>query len=137
MTDNLTSTERSLRMSLIRSRDSKFELRVRSAIHRIGYRFRKHYERLPGKPDLVFVARRKVIFLHGCFWHGHRCCMNRRPKTNRGYWQRKVERNHERDATVRQLRRLGWDVLTIWECQSRDLDRVARRVQDFLTASPD
>lgn len=138
MTDTLTSAQRSARMSLIRSRDSKFELRVRSAIHRLGYQFRKHYEGLPGKPDLVFVARRKAIFLHGCFWHGHSCRLNRRPKTNTSYWESKVERNRERDVVVRRrLRQLGWNVLTIWECESRNLDQAIGRIQRFLTATSD
>lgn len=133
MTDTLTRAQRSARMSLIRSHDSKFELRIRSAVHCLGYRFRKHYDRLPGKPDLVFVSRRKVIFLHGCFWHGHECPMNRRPQTNISYWERKVERNRTRDVEVRRrLRRRGWRVLTIWECQSRDLDRAIQRIQCFL-----
>src|SRR4051812_21497003 len=99
--DTLTRDERSARMALIRSKDSKFEKRVRSAIHRLGYRYRKHHPGLPGKPDLVFVARRKIVFLHGCFWHGHQCRLTRMPKSNVAYWNQKIAANCARDKRNR------------------------------------
>lgn len=131
--DNLTKAERSARMRLIRSKDSKFELRVRSAIHRLGYRFRKHVPTLPGKPDLVFASRRSVIFVNGCYWHGHGCRLSRMPKSNSLYWADKISSNKSRDARHRSaLRRAGWKVLTLWECQRTAFPAVLMRVQNFL-----
>lgn len=103
-------------------------------VHAMGYRFRLHRRDLPGRPDLVFASRRAVIFVHGCFWHDHHCQRGRRvPKTHRAYWLRKRGRNRERDAAMRrQLRRRGWRVMVIWECQLRDPAKVARRVHRFL-----
>src|SRR5690242_19830343 len=98
MTDILSPSQRSLRMSLIRSFDSKFECRVRSALHKLGYRYVKNDGRLPGKPDLVFPSRGKIVLLHGCFWHGHGCRLDRRPKSNLTYWRQKIARNRARDA---------------------------------------
>jgi DNA mismatch endonuclease (patch repair protein) len=131
--DILTQAERSARMALIRSTDSKFELRVRSGLHKRGYRYRKHDSSLPGKPDLVFPSRRKVIFLHGCFWHGHRCRLGRVPKTRADYWLSKIDGNRSRDRkNIRVLRRLGWRALVIWECQSLNLDELIARAERFL-----
>jgi DNA mismatch endonuclease (patch repair protein) len=120
-------------MALIRSVDSKFELRVRSALHKLGYRYRKHDRRLPGKPDLVFPARRKVIFLNGCFWHGHRCRLGRMPKSRSHYWIPKITGNRSRDRkNIRSLRALGWSSLTVWECQLDRFDELLARVERFL-----
>lgn len=131
--DILTTAERSARMALIRSGDSKFELRIRTALHNRGYRYRKHDHRLPGKPDLVFPSRRKVIFLHGCFWHGHRCRLNRRPKSRSEYWEPKVTSNRTRDKrNQRVLNRLGWRYLVIWECQLKQFGEVLARIERFL-----
>ena len=133
MTDVLNRAERSERMSLIRSSDSKFERLVRSALHKLGYRYKKNDDRLPGRPDLVFPSREKVIFLHGCFWHGHGCRLDRRPKSNKAYWNAKLARNRACDAAVaRKLRRLGWGVLTVWECELSNCDRMLRRMDRFL-----
>lgn len=133
MMDILAPAERSARMALIRSVDSKFEVRVRSALHKLGYRYRKHDRRLPGKPDLVFASRRKVIFLHGCFWHGHRCRLGRMPKSRSAYWVPKISGNRSRDKrNVQALKALGWSSLTVWECGLNKFDNVVARIENFL-----
>src|SRR5215813_5204493 len=118
MTDVLTPEQRSFNMSRIRGRNTKPELLVRSLVHRMGYRFRLHRGDLAGKPDLVFPSLKKVIFVHGCFWHMHNCKFGRvLPKTNALFWQTKRLSNVERDKrSLRALRRAGWRVLVIWEC---------------------
>jgi DNA mismatch endonuclease (patch repair protein) len=107
---------------------------VRRIAHRLGYRYALHSRDLPGKPDLVFVARRKAIFVHGCFWHNHTCPRGARvPNTNREYWEAKRLRNEQRDrSNARKLRRDGWSVLTIWECRAKDVARLAKRIGAFL-----
>lgn len=134
--DTITPERRSENMRRIRSKGMRPEMTVRSAVHRMGYRYRLHTGSLPGKPDLVFRSRRKVIFVHGCFWHQHsrkRCGIARQPKSNRAYWRPKLRRNAERDARHRaELKALGWKVLVIWECQLDDLVLLRRRVRDFL-----
>lgn len=126
--------DRSENMRRIRSKDTKPELLVRSLIHRLGYRFRLHRHDVPGTPDMVFPARMKVIFVHGCFWHGHaRCKVAHIPKSNRAYWRPKLKRTQMRDAMrSRELRKLGWQSLVLWECQLLNLERVAARVKRFL-----
>ncbi|MGE3491266.1 MAG: very short patch repair endonuclease [Vicinamibacterales bacterium] len=120
-------------MSAVKSKNTKLELVVRSALHRRGFRFRLHGSQLPGKPDLVFPGRRKVIFVNGCFWHAHTCVLVRLPKTNRTYWMPKLRANRNRDlANQRRLRRLGWASFTLWECQIRDVDRAIARAERFL-----
>lgn len=106
-------------MSRIKGRDTKPELTVRRTLHRLGFRFRLHQRSLPGTPDLTFPARRAAMFVHGCYWHGHTCKYGlKQSKTNRSYWQPKLHANKRRDErTRRRLRRLGWEVLVIWECQ--------------------
>jgi DNA mismatch endonuclease (patch repair protein) len=135
--DKLTPERRSENMRRIRSKDMKPELAVRRLVHGLGYRYRLHRKDLPGKPDLVFGPRCKVIFVHGCFWHGHEregCLDGRRPKSNTGYWSPKLARNKERDAErVRALEALGWSVLVIWECETKDMRNIARRVRRFLS----
>lgn len=132
--DFLTPSQRSHHMSLIRSCDTVPEMIVRRIVHGMGYRHRLHGRELPGKPDLVFRSRAKVIFVHGCFWHQHRRCADgRMPKSNRVYWVPKLERNAIRDTRVRRrLRRLRWKVLVVWECETADHDRLATRIQRFL-----
>ena len=116
--DFLDPEARSHRMSLIRARDTKPEMIVRSYLHRRGLRYRLHDRKLPGKPDLVFPARGVVVFVHGCFWHGHGCRRGRLPQSRTDYWWPKIARNQERDRrNAGKLRRLGWSVLTIWECR--------------------
>ena len=134
--DNLSPQERSVQMRLVRSKDTKPEMFVRRLVHRLGYRYRLHRADLPGKPDLVFPARRKVIQVNGCFWHGHNCRLGRMPKSSLDYWQKKIARNQERDRkTISSLRGLGWKCLTIWECGLGDENRLARRIEHFLDPS--
>lgn len=132
--DDLTKQQRSYCMSRIRSKDTTPEVLVRRLIHRLGFRFRLHVRQLPGCPDLVFASKRKVIFVHGCFWHKHRCRYGRvRPKTNPKYWEKKRAGNVVRHRkAVKMLRDLGWDVLVIWECQTRKPEKIIDKIIDFL-----
>lgn len=132
--DTLDGQQRSARMSLVRAKNTKPELLVRRLVHGLGYRYRLHRRTLPGTPDLVFPGRDKVIFVHGCFWHRHRGCeLARMPKSRLEFWVPKLEGNAQRDARdVRALRRLGWSVMTIWECQLRDMTRLENRIRRFL-----
>ncbi len=137
MTDTISRKRRSENMRAIRSRDMKPELRVRSAAHRIGYRFRLHRGDLPGKPDLVFPRRRKVVFVHGCFWHQHSACADgRMPRSNLGYWRAKLGRNVKRDSEhLTKLKAAGWKSLVIWECQTKDERLLVSRLARFLGSS--
>jgi len=119
--------ERRRIMQAVKSCNTIPEIRVRRLVHAEGYRYRLHVRLLPGCPDLVFPSRRKVIFVNGCFWHGHTCARGSRvPKANRQYWERKIARNKERDlASLNELEALGWQVLTIWECEMRVIDIAA------------
>jgi len=121
-------------MQAVRSAHTKPEICVRSIAHRLGYRFRLHRKDLPGKPDLVFVARRKVVFVHGCFWHGHDCVRGARaPRTNARYWRDKIRRNMDRDVTTEaRLLSLGWLVHVIWECELKNTARVQGKLVEFL-----
>lgn len=134
--DKISSSARSANMSKIRSRGTAPEFRVRKLAHRMGYRFRLHRKDLPGKPDLVFPGRTAVIFVHGCFWHQHPepdCLDGRRPKSRREYWDPKLDRNIERDAkSVRALQELGWRVLVLWECETKDAASLKERLRVFL-----
>jgi len=134
LTDTLSKKERSERMSRIRSKDSAPELKLRSIIHGMGFRYRLHVKDLPGKPDLVFPSRRSVIFMHGCFWHRHkRCKLARLPKSNLDFWKQKLETNKKRDKTNQnKLIKQGWRVLVVWECEMKDLENVSNLVWDFL-----
>jgi DNA mismatch endonuclease (patch repair protein) len=131
MPDTLTPAQRRKCMAAIRGKDTRPELTVRSIAHRLGFRFRLHVASLPGKPDLVFPGRRKIVLVNGCFFHRHTCARGRStPRSNAAFWRRKRDGNKERDRRIRRaLRRLGWKVLTIWECHTRD----ARRIEDALT----
>jgi len=121
-------------MRAVKGRDTGPEMVVRRLTHGMGYRYRLHGKDLPGKPDLVFRPRRKAIFVHGCFWHQHDCPRGARlPKSNRDYWWPKLRRNKERDAQHRErLFDMGWNALTIWECEIADRDALARRIAAFL-----
>lgn len=134
MTDTIDPARRSRNMSRIKSRDTKPEMTVRRLLHRMGYRYRLHRRDLPGKPDIVFGPRRKVIFVHGCFWHGHSCKRGSRlPKTNVEYWQAKIARNVARHSDqLDELTVAGWTGLTLWECELADMDAVTRRLSAFL-----
>jgi DNA mismatch endonuclease, patch repair protein len=131
--DRVTPEQRSAVMRRIRSKDSKAELALRRALHRLGYRFRLHASDLKGKPDVIFRPRQAAIFMHGCYWHGHGCRVaGAPPKSNVHYWGPKIERNVARDGTTRAaLEELGWRVLVVWECEvsAPDLDD---RLSEFL-----
>lgn len=131
--DRLSQDRRSWLMSRIKSRNTTPERVLRSMIHAQGYRYCLHRKNLPGKPDIVFVARKKVIFVHGCFWHGHLCPKGRLPKSNEGFWRLKIEVNRARDdRQVAALEELGWGVLTIWQCELKNPEAVRHRIVDFL-----
>jgi len=121
-------------MSRIRGKDTKPEMIVRRLVHAAGYRYRLHRRDLPGCPDLVFPGRGKVIFVHGCFWHRHRCRYGRpMPSTRKAFWKRKLEANRARDRKNRRaLRRQGWDVFVVWECQTKRPDWLLPRLVNFL-----
>jgi DNA mismatch endonuclease (patch repair protein) len=126
--------DRSQMMAAVRSKDTQPEMIVRRLVHSMGYRYRLHAPRLPGKPDLVFAKRRKVIFVHGCFWHQHGGCKGSHlPKSNRGYWLPKLERNRTRDAEhLKALRADGWRCLVLWECELCRGAALRRRISRFL-----
>ncbi|WP_419934622.1 very short patch repair endonuclease [Candidatus Palauibacter sp.] len=129
-----TPERRSRTMRAVRSHDTGPELAVRRMVREMGYGYRLHQKDLPGKPDLVFRGRRKAVFVHGCFWHGHGCPRGaRRPKRNREYWTAKISRNRERDErNIQELVSVRWDVLVLWECQLRDSDRLRGLIKAFL-----
>lgn len=134
--DSVTRERRSEIMSRVRSKDTGPEWLVRRLVHGMGYRYRLHRRDLPGTPDLVFPGRGKVIFVNGCFWHGHKCALGRRtPKSRRDFWVPKIEGNRRRDARkTSALRRMGWEVLTVWECQLTALERLEKKIRRFLDA---
>lgn len=134
MRDRMTPAERSAQMRRITKRDTGPEVRVRRVAHSLGYRFRLHRRDLPGSPDIVFPGRRKIALVHGCFWHQHEGCrLKRQPKSRLDYWLPKLARNVARDKTVQEeLAHLGWQVLVIWECETRDAKLIADRLRAFL-----
>jgi len=134
VTDVLTPEQRRRNMQAVRSSGTRPEMAVRSLAHRLGYRFRLHRRDLPGKPDLVFSSRRKVIFVHGCFWHQHPGCrFAARPSTRAEFWEAKLDGNVRRDARVQtQLTERGWSVLVVWECETRSEEAMATRIKRFL-----
>lgn len=124
-------------MRRVHSTDTAPELLVRRLTHSLGFRYRLHRKDLPGKPDLVFPSRKKIIFVHGCFWHGHKCKRGDRvPKQNREYWIKKIQTNVARDEkNFKTLKALGWSVLAIWECETRDQNDLKKRIVRFLNES--
>lgn len=134
--DKVSAESRSAVMAAIRSKNTKPELALRHIAHRLGYRFRLHRKDLPGKPDLVFPARRAVVFVHGCFWHNHpdpTCKAAGLPKSKLDYWEPKLAQNVARDAAnVLKLSSLGWRVLVVWECEIKDLQTTEARLLNFL-----
>jgi DNA mismatch endonuclease (patch repair protein) len=138
--DTLTAEQRKACMQAIGGKDTMPEMCVRRLVHAMGFRYALHAKKLPGKPDLVFVSRRKIIFVHGCFWHKHNCCHGSiSPATNSAYWNAKRERNAERDQeNIKALRKDGWEVLVVWECSTRDTNSLSKKVENFLreAASP-
>lgn len=137
MADNLTPEQRRRNMSGIRSRNTKPEILVRSLIHRLGYRFRLHYKKLPGKPDIVLPRHKKLVLVHGCFWHMHTCKRgNVFPKTNETYWTAKRKRNVERDRLNKSAYKVAdWYVLTVWECETKDIAKLSIKLRRFLNAT--
>jgi DNA mismatch endonuclease (patch repair protein) len=121
-------------MRRIRCKDTACEMRLRRIVHAMGYRYRLHDHSLPGRPDLVFGGRRKIILIHGCFWHQHgRCGAKRIPKSHGAYWKAKLDRNVRRDRRTRaKLWRMGWQVLVVWECEIQNEDRLRLKVSSFL-----
>jgi DNA mismatch endonuclease (patch repair protein) len=136
VTDKISRQQRSANMRAVRVRDTAPEVRVRKVAYRLGFRFRLHRTDLPGKPDLTFPGLRKVIFVHGCFWHQHqRCRRGAAPTSNVKFWLPKLARNRARDAEqLAEMRKRGWRALVIWECQTKDEKRLAGRLSRFLRA---
>ena len=136
MSDVLTSKQRSYCMSRIKDKDTKLEMVVRSMLHRMGFRYRLHQKNLPGKPDIVLTRHRKIILVNGCFWHMHKCRYGKvKPKTNPKFWQTKRLGNVERDRkNLRQLRKVGWKELIVWECQTRNVEKLKKRIECFLSS---
>jgi DNA mismatch endonuclease (patch repair protein) len=137
MADVLTPEQRRFNMSRIRNRNTKPEIIVRSIVHKMGFRYRLHRKDLAGKPDLVFLSRRKIIFVHGCFFHMHYCSYGKvTPKTNAEFWQNKRLGNIERDKkNIEILTKDGWDVLVIWECMTkpRNINNLPVILENFLS----
>lgn len=135
MIDTVSAAKRSHIMSLVKGKNTRPEMTVRRVLHAAGFRYRLHGNSLPGKPDIVFAKKRKVIFVHGCFWHRHvECNLCRMPKTNQLFWSKKFEANVIRDGlNNRLLIASGWSVLTVWECEVSDLERLEKRLRDFLS----
>jgi DNA mismatch endonuclease, patch repair protein len=135
MTDVHTPEQRSRNMSGIRGKDTKPEKIVRTLLHRLGYRYRLHRRDLPGKPDLVFAGQRKVIFVHGCFWHMHDCHKGAvKPATNSEFWQKKRKGNCDRDEkTLKALAAAGWKAFIVWECETRNGAELQTRLEEFLS----
>lgn len=135
MVDNLTSEQRKRNMANIRSRHTKPELLVRSLVHSLGYRFRLHYKKLVGKPDIVLPRHKKIILVHGCFWHMHDCKRgNVTPKTNADYWTPKRIGNVRRDKEyAKTYTAAGYQPLTVWECETRDLEKLEKKIRRFLS----
>ena len=133
--DKISAERRSENMRAIRNKDTTPELVVRRLVHAMGYRYRLHRPDLPGKPDLAFGPRQKVIFVHGCYWHGHGCKVGGAgAKSNREYWGPKISGNKARDRKrLRELTRMGWKVLTIWECETRKPLGLKNKLQRFLS----
>jgi DNA mismatch endonuclease (patch repair protein) len=121
-------------MRAVKGRNTKPEIAVRRLVHGMGYRFRLHGAGLPGRPDLVFASRLAVIFVHGCFWHGHTCKRGRlKPKANAAFWAAKLGRNAERDAAqLALLKSAGWRALVVWECQLQDKEKLSARIKRLL-----
>ena len=134
MADRFSAEKRSEIMSRVKGSNTSVEIKVRGLLHSLGYRFRLHVAGLPGRPDIVLPKRQAVILVHGCFWHGHRGCQrSRRPQSNSEFWASKIDGNIARDKKIeRKLRGLGWKVLVVWECKTKNEAQLARRLARFL-----
>jgi DNA mismatch endonuclease (patch repair protein) len=137
MADTRTPEQRRRIMQAVKTCDTGPELVVRRILFQFGYRYRLNAKKLPGRPDIVFPARKQAIFVHGCFWHGHGCVKGQAPKSRLDYWEPKLKANRERDAAqLRALDHLGWSVLTIWQCETHDRELLATRLKHFLGGVP-
>ena len=134
MTDKLTAQRRSANMAKIRAKNTSPEMLVRRLVHSLGYRYRLHSPKLPGKPDVVLTHLKRIIEVRGCFWHQHEGCIDSHiPKSRTDYWAPKLQRNQERDhENLRKLRAQGWRVLVVWECEARKYSRLEVRLKRFL-----
>jgi DNA mismatch endonuclease, patch repair protein len=134
MADVFSKEKRSWIMSRVRGRDTVPEILVRSLVHRMGFRFRVHRRDLPGNPDMVLPRHGKLIFVHGCFWHGHKSCpRSKRPTTNTRFWNKKLDGNIKRDKRFRRkLRSMGWKVLVVWQCETRHPEKLLGKLERFL-----
>lgn len=134
MVDSFSSVERSAIMRAVKGKDTTPEMVVRRLTHRLGFRYRLHDDALPGKPDLVFPARKKVIFVHGCFWHRHNCkAVRKQPSKNLDYWLPKLRRNVERDTrNLEALKGSGWEALVVWECELDEPEKLVATIEAFL-----
>lgn len=119
-------------MRSIKSKNTKPEIQVRNILTKLGYRYRLHYSKLPGKPDIVFISKKKAIFIHGCFWHFHNPCqISHIPDSE--FWQNKIKRNQDRDAKVMlEIQKLGWSTLIIWECELKNTDKIELILREFV-----
>lgn len=135
MTDRISKAQRSANMRAVRGRNTQPEIRVRRIAYRLGYRFRLHRRDLPGKPDLAFISQRKAIFVHGCFWHQHKGCKRGSvPQSNSEFWNKKLLGNTRRDKKqLADLKKNGWQVLVVWECEIRNEEKMGRRLLRFLS----
>lgn len=134
MADKITPEHRSWNMSRVRSKDTKIEIKVRSSLHRMGFRFRKNVRSLPGTPDIVLRKYNSVIFVNGCFWHQHEnCSKSHIPKTNKRFWKNKLKKNIERDKKNKiLLESMGWHVLYVWQCNLGEIDEACRQLANNL-----
>ena len=132
--DRISKFERSALMAKIKSKNTAPELAVRRIVYSLGFRYRLHQKELPGKPDLVLRKMGKIIYVHGCFWHGHSCpAGSNRPRSNLKYWSKKLYRNKIRDKkNIRSLKRMGWDVLILWECEIKNTNSLLNKLKSFL-----
>jgi DNA mismatch endonuclease (patch repair protein) len=136
MADTRTPDQRRRIMQSVGTKHTGPEMKVRRALHTLGFRFRLHRKDLPGSPDIVLPKWRTAIFVHGCFWHGHGCAKGRPPKSRPDYWLPKIEANRQRDASnERRLREQGWNVLTIWQCQTSSIGTIAEHLESAITGS--
>lgn len=124
-------------MSKVRGKNTTPEIAVRRMLHAMGYRFRLHIGTLPGRPDIVFRKRKKVIFVHGCYWHGHNCSKGRLSKSNVDFWAEKIDKNKLRDIdNLQRLEEQGWESFTVWQCEIKEAEKLKAKLRDFLSESP-
>lgn len=133
MADRITKAQRSRNMARVKNKNTAPELIVRKTLHRLGFRFRLYRSDLPGNPDIVLPRHHKIVFVHGCFWHGHTCPRGKRPSTRQDFWNRKLDGNQKRDkANQDKLKELGWEILIVWECQVKNVDNLEKQLLDFM-----